>query len=102
MKKVCLIGSMRFYDEILSVAEKFHYAGYIVLVPFKDKSDTITDKQRHIYDVLIREMIDIVDEVFVVNVENYIGKSVTSEIKYAMQQGKPIRYLEDRIKIITL
>ena len=102
MKKVCLIGSMRFYDEILSLAEEFHHEGYIVLVPFKDKSDTITDKQREIYDALIREIIDMVDEVFVVNVENYIGKSVTSEIKYAMQQGKPIRYLEDRIKIITI
>jgi len=36
----------------------------------------------------------IIDEVFVLNVNGYIGKSTSREIDYAMKLGKPIKYLE--------
>lgn len=35
------------------------------------------------------------DEIFVINVNGYIGESTKSEIAYAMHLGKPIRYLEE-------
>ena len=35
------------------------------------------------------------DEIFVINVNNYIGESTRSEIEYAMAHGKKVRYLED-------
>ena len=38
--------------------------------------------------------IDMADEVFVINVGGYIGSSTRNEIKYAIDHGKEVRYLE--------
>lgn len=34
------------------------------------------------------------DEIFVINVNGYIGESTYSEIKYAEEAGKKVNYLE--------
>ena len=34
------------------------------------------------------------DEIFVINVDGYIGASTRSEIEYAAACGKAVRYLE--------
>ena len=34
-------------------------------------------------------------EIFVINVGSYIGDSTRSEIKYAQNTGKAVRYLEE-------
>jgi hypothetical protein len=44
-------------------------------------------------DELHKRKIDLADEIFVVNVKGYIGKSTRSEIKYAKKLGKKITYL---------
>ncbi len=44
-------------------------------------------------DELHLRKIDISDEVFVLNVDGYIGESTRKEIEYARQLGKPISYL---------
>ena len=46
-------------------------------------------------DELHRRKIDLSDEIFVVNLEHYIGKSTRKEIEYATQLGKPVRYFTD-------
>lgn len=51
-------------------------------------------QQKIMLDELHKRKIDLADEVFVINVGGYIGESTASEIKYAKQLGKPIRYLE--------
>lgn len=33
------------------------------------------------------------DEIFVINVGGYVGDSTRSEIEYAKEQGKKVRYL---------
>jgi len=33
------------------------------------------------------------DEIYVINVEGYIGESTKSEVAYALEHGKPVRYL---------
>jgi len=38
--------------------------------------------------------IDIADEILILNVNGYIGKSTRNEINYATKQNKYIRYLE--------
>jgi hypothetical protein len=38
--------------------------------------------------------IDLADEIFVINPGGYIGSSTKSEIEYAMESGKSVRYLE--------
>lgn len=35
------------------------------------------------------------DEIFVINVNGYIGTSTRSEIEYATATGKTVRYLEE-------
>jgi len=45
-------------------------------------------------DELHLRKIDLADEVFVLNVDGYIGESTRKEIEYAEAHGKPIRYLE--------
>jgi len=45
-------------------------------------------------DELHKRKIDLADEIFVVNIDGYIGESTRSEIEYAKAQGKPIRWLE--------
>ena len=45
-------------------------------------------------DELHKRKIDLADEVLIVNVDGYIGPSTRSEIAYAQQQNKCIRWLE--------
>ena len=45
-------------------------------------------------DELHKRKIDLCDEVYVLNVNGYIGESTRSEIEYAKQIGKPVSYLE--------
>ena len=39
--------------------------------------------------------IDLADEIFVINVNNYIGESTKREIEYAKSKNKIVRFLED-------
>ena len=44
-------------------------------------------------DELHLRKIDLADEVFIVNHDDYIGDSTRREIEYAQSQGKPLRWL---------
>ena len=44
-------------------------------------------------DALHLQKIDISDEIFVVNYDDYIGESTAKEIAHAIKTGKPVRYL---------
>lgn len=46
-------------------------------------------------DDMHKRKIDMADEIFVINVGGYIGSSTRSEIKYAEESGKLVRYLEE-------
>ena len=50
-------------------------------------------------DDMHKRKIDMADEIFVINVGgyigDYIGDSTKSEIKYAKEHGKTVRYLEE-------
>lgn len=49
-------------------------------------------------DELHMRKIDLCDEIFVINYDDYIGESTTNEIKYAQKLGKNIRwYTHDQI-----
>ncbi len=45
-----------------------------------------------ILDGVHRKKIALSDEILVINVDDYIGKSTQGEIMYAKHTGKPIRY----------
>ena len=102
-KIVCLCGSTRFYETWQEVNFNETVGGKIVLsVGFfphaVDKAHAthvgITPEQKIELDELHKRKIDISDEVLILNVDGYIGESTRSEIAYAIEHGKPVRYLE--------
>jgi len=48
-------------------------------------------------DELHLRKIDLADEIFVVNWDNYVGESTSKEIQYAEESGKVIRYFTQDI-----
>ena len=47
-------------------------------------------------DEMHKQKIDMSDEIYVINVEGYIGESTKNEIEYAKARGKKISYLENK------
>jgi nucleoside 2-deoxyribosyltransferase len=45
-------------------------------------------------DELHKRKIDLCDEIFVINLHDYIGDSTRSEIAYARATGKPVRFFD--------
>lgn len=104
---ITFIGSMKYWDTFLEEATRLHSQGNIIILPHKDPSEgNLSDETRRMYDMMIREQIDLSDEVHVINVNGYIGKSTATELAYAVKKGKTISYYDeskkDKIKIITL
>lgn len=98
-KIICYCGSLRFIEafkdaEYLSVID-----GHIALMPccmyvdIEREHGKDSDYKRKA-DEIHKRKIDICDEVFVININNYIGESTRSEIEYALKIGKHVKYLE--------
>ena len=100
---VCLCGSTKFGKAFADANLKETLAGKIVLsIGCNMKSDTeifghLSESElakiKTNLDELHKRKIDISDEVFVLNVDGYIGESTRSEIEYANKLELPIRYL---------
>lgn len=99
-KIVCYCGSLRVALEQFKKAEyESVLRGEIALLPccmFVDieREYGADSDYKQKADDLHKRKIDICDEVFVLNVGGYIGKSTASEIDYAESIGKPIVFLE--------
>jgi hypothetical protein len=100
---VCLCGSTRFTEAFRAANLNETLAGRIVLTVGCDtKSDLglfdltpdAFDRLKAQLDELHKRKIDLADEIFVLNVNGYIGESTRSEIAYATTHGKRVRYLE--------
>lgn len=98
-KIICYCGSLRVALEAFKKAEyEAVLNGEIALLP----CCMFVDIQREYgaesdykikADDLHKRKIDISDEVFILNVDGYIGESTRSEIEYAKSINKPIKYL---------
>ena len=99
-KIVVLCGSSRFSQAFQQANLQETLAGHIVLTIGCDtKSDDalrLGIVEKLALDVLHFCKIDLADEVFILNVDGYIGTSTAREIIYAKQLGKPIRWLVER------
>lgn len=105
-KVITLCGSTRFKDEFLKVQKELTLQGNIVISVglFGNSGDdevwenmdegTLT-KTKEMLDDMHKRKIDMADEIFVINVGGYIGDSTKSEIEYATEHGKIVRYLEN-------
>lgn len=107
-KIICLCGSTRFTERMLIKQWELTKQGYIVLswCALPDWYSTFIDKThigdqegvKNIVDEVHLRKIDLADEIFIMNVDNYIGGSTIREIAYAEKLGKPISYLVDPAK----
>jgi hypothetical protein len=90
---------MRFYRNMIKVAERLTGMGYVVLMPFVTVAPAEQEEGLKVMlDEMHRQKIDMADGVAVVSDrENvYIGESTNAEIQYAMEHGKRIEWmLED-------
>ena len=94
-KVVAIIGSSKFKDQQLGVAQRLTLHGNIVLVTgFWHHRDMvpITDEQKERIDRLTLAKIDLAEQVHVVNVNGYVGESTKRQIAYANETLKPVHY----------
>ena len=105
-KVVTLCGSTRFKNEFMEVQKKLTLEGNIVISVglfghsgdsevWENMDEGTLTQTKEILDDMHKRKIDMADEIFVINVGGYIGDSTRSEIDYAIEHGKRVRYLED-------
>ena len=95
-KVITLCGSTRFKDEFMKIQKDLTLQGNIVIsVGLFGHADgefgtVITDEVKIMLDDMHKRKIDMADEIFVINKDNYIGSSTKSEIEYAIKTGKKV------------
>ena len=97
-KVITLCGSTRFKEQFFEVQKRLTLEGNIVISVglFGHSGDNEVWKEgtKEMLDDMHKRKIDMADEIFVINVGGYIGSSTRSEIEYAKEHGKAVRYLE--------
>lgn len=96
MKVITMCGSLKFQKEMMIVAEKLALEGNCVLTPTYHVMENIeiTEKQLLKLKEAHFKRIELSNSIYVINKDNYIGKSTKLEIEYAKKLGKEIIYLE--------
>ena len=103
---ITLCGSTRFKEEFMMVQKRLTLEGNIVISVglfghsgdeevWDGMDEGTLSMTKEMLDDMHKRKIDMVDEIFVINVGGYIGESTRSEIDYAIEHGKKVRYLED-------
>lgn len=102
---ITLCGSTRFTDEMLIKQWELSKLGHVVmgwnvLPTWYIIGDHVAEEEgvNDILDEVHQRKIDLSDEILVINVNDYIGKSTQFEILYAMQKGKTVKYAYPHIK----
>ena len=97
-KVITLCGSTRFKDAFMEAQKQLTLQGNIVisvgLFGHSGDAEVWTEGTKEMLDDMHKRKIDMADEIFVINVGGYIGSSTRSEIEYAIETGKAVRYLE--------
>ena len=98
MKVVTLCGSMRFQNEMMEIAEKLAREGECVLTPvyMVMKDCEISEEEVKRLKLEQFKRIELANEIFVVNVDEYVGESTMAEIEFAERNGKRVRWMESK------
>ena len=102
---VTLCGSTRFKDEFMEAQKKLTLEGNIVISVglfghsgdqevWENMDEGTLTKTKEMLDDMHKRKIDMADAIYVINVDGYIGDSTRSEIEYALNHDKEVRYLE--------
>lgn len=96
-KVITLCGSTRFKNEFYEVQKRLTLEGNIVisvgLFGHSGDDEVWTEGTKEMLDDMHKAKIDMADEIFVINVDDYIGTSTKSEIEYAKAHNKKVNYL---------
>ena len=98
-KVVTLCGSTRFKEQFMDAQKRLTLAGYIVISVglfghagdqevWDGMDEGTLSKTKEMLDDMHKRKIDMADEI-------YIGDSTRSEIQYAEEHGKPVRYYQN-------
>lgn len=108
-KVVTLCGSTRFKEQFMEAQKRLTLEGNIVISVglfghagdqevWDGMDEGTLSKTKEMLDDMHKRKIDMADEIYVINVGGYIGDSTRSEIQYAEEHGKTVRYYEDTRK----
>lgn len=95
MKIITLCGSTKFKEQIENANAYLTLQGNVVIrVGFFEQSEgiSITKEQEALFEKIHLRKIDIADEIFVIDVNGYIGSSTWKEIEYTNSCGKRVSY----------
>ena len=103
---ITLCGSTRFKEAFMEAQKRLTLEGNIIISVglfghsgdnevWENMDEGTLTKTKEMLDDMHKRKIDMADEIFVINVGGYIGESTRSEIEYAKQTGKAVRYLEE-------
>jgi len=98
MAKVTLCGSTKFKKAFEVINKQLSLEGHVVYsVAFFQHADneSLTAEQKQKLDEVHKLKIDNSDAILVIDVDGYIGESTRSEIAYAEQTKKSVRYLHE-------
>ena len=96
MKTLTICGSMRFAEDMQSIAfalETRH--GFNVLQCVYGDGEHLTTDQRAALSRAHYQKIDLSDGIYVVDIGGYVGQSTQKEIDYARAQGKEVLFHTD-------
>lgn len=104
-KVITLCGSTKFKNEFLKAQKDLTLKGNIVISVglfghsgdsevWENMDEGTLTKTKEMLDDMHKRKIDMADEIFVINVDGYIGESTKSEIEYAIYTNKKVNYLE--------
>jgi len=97
-KIITLCGSTKFRDAFIEEQKRLTLEGNIVisvgLFGHSGDEEVWSDDTKAMLDDMHKRKIDLADEIFVINRGGYIGQSTQSEIEYAIETKKTVRYLE--------
>lgn len=82
----------------MEIAEKLAREGECVLTPvyMVMKDCEISEEEVKRLKLEQFKRIELADEIFVVDVDGYVGESTMAEIEFAERNGKRVRWMESR------
>ena len=95
MKVVTLCGSMRFFKQMQEIAIKLEAKhGHCVIMPLDGVNIPLSEEDIGALGKAHYKKIDIADAVYIMNINGYIGKTVSEEVRYAKEHNKEIIFHE--------
>lgn len=98
MKTVTICGSMKFAEEMKSIAWDLETRAALNVLQcvYNEKNEPITEESLKNLTAAHLKKIDMCDTVYIADINGYIGEAVKREISYAREKGKEIIFHSSR------